>query len=240
MKQMSVLFVGLNPEQRQEVWLPDSAEGTSVDSVAEAVNIVSLTPPTLIVANDKIGELDSLDFFTKVLNANPDADTPVFFLATPGSGVQPFVYEHRRSGFTVRYLDTEGRKHEHFIKEASTEKDFTVRAINHDQISDEVNRCLSGEGGAADTDHEDDFEARVWELGFNQDFACGEQSYHVQTEVIELEPLTVSTTVFNAGQAVHSHQQKIRMKEHDLRRVRIEVESIHVSVVSRVRSGELP
>ncbi len=214
MKQVSVLFVGLRPEQRQEIRLPEGAEGilsTSVDSVAEAVDIVSLTPPTLIVANDKIGDLDSLDFFTKVLNANPDADTPVFFLATPGSGVQPFVYEHRRSGFAVRYLDAEGGQHTHFIKEASTEKDFIVRAINPDRVSDEVSRYLCGEGGASDTEQEDDFEARAWELGFNQECSCGEQSYHVQTEVIEIQPLTVSTTVFNAGQAVHSHEQRIKI-----------------------------
>ena len=239
MADKSVLFVGLAVDQIQSISVPDDVEAKNVDNVAEAADIISLTSPSVIVSNDKIGDLDSLEFFTRVLEARPDIETPVFFLASPTSGVDPFVYEHRRSGFEARYLDADGALHTHFVTEESREKDFTVRSLRRDSVLEEVRRYLSGDVGSTQELTQEEFEARVWELGFNQEVAVDGANYHVQTEVIDIKPLTVATTVFCSGRALHSCEQRIKTKEQTLGRLRTEVESAHVGVVSQVHAGEL-
>jgi len=237
MADKSVLFVGLQDDQVTLVALPEDVASARVDDCDEALDHVALTPPDLIVANDTIGELDSLDFFGRLIDANPDSSTPVFFLAPPESGVRPFLYQRRRSGFEVRYLDTAGAVHAHFVKEKPTEKSYTVRALDPDLLSEEIVRFLSG--GAALMPEEEDLEQRTLELGFNQDVLVEGAKYHVQTEVVAVTPLTVSSSVFCGGRAVHSQQQRIEPKPLDFGDVRSKVESIHAGIVGRVTTGDL-
>ncbi|MFC1609921.1 hypothetical protein ACFL6C_03095 [Myxococcota bacterium] len=236
MANKTVLFVGLAGEQVANLPLPDGVEATTVSSSQDAVDHIALAPPDLIVANDRIGDLDSLDLFGQIVEADPESSTPVIFLAPPGSGVQPFLYQRRRVGFEVRYLDGDSELHTFFVNEPETDKAFTVKPIRIELLGEEIADTLS-EAGDRRSEADSNWREQVWEIGFNQDIA-GDTRYHVQTEVVDVEPIAVSSTVFSAGQALHAEQAKLEGEFSSLEEVRQQVESVHAAMVGRVAGGE--
>jgi len=240
MTERSVLFVGLSEGEIEALALPEGVASFSVGDVEEAVELLSLTPPSLIVANDRIGDLDSLDFFQQILRADPNHATPVVFVAPPGTGVRPFLYACKPQGFDVRYLDSAGVVHDAFVPSPTQDKSYEVRGLDPVRLADELAHILVGRGGAAEG-HPDEsaVQHRLWEVGFNNDVRVGEVTYHVQTEVVQVDPLTVTTSVFAGGQAAYHVERKIRAKSSDLPVLRAEVEGVHVDVVSRLKTREI-
>lgn len=238
MAEKSVLFVGLVESQREQIELPDGTSLSTVDSIDEALDHLSLSPAALIVANDRIGSHDSLDLYDRILKGNLDESTPVLFLVPEGSGMQPFVYLRQRHGFEVCYLDAQGAPHSHFIKEAPNERGHSVRTLHADRLNDDIALLLSDDDFMP-PEESADMEQRLWELGFNRDLAVEGQSYHIQTEITEVRPLTISTTVFSDGRALHAQQDRLKTKDLDLDAVRHELEIIHAKVVGRISRGEL-
>ena len=81
---------------------------------------------------------------------------------------------------------------------------------------------------------------RIWELGFNQDVSVGGKDYHIQTEVIEIEPLTVASTVLNQGRAIATEEQRLKATtSDDVEQLRSEVAAAHAKVVRRMHEGGL-
>lgn len=239
MEERTVLMVGLQQEQADSIPLPEGVTAARVATVSEAVDALTRSPPALIVTNDSIGEHDSLDFYQRMVEAAPESATPVVFMAPPGTGMHPFVYQRQVSGFQVRYLDADGEPHTHFVSEETKEKAYCVRALHPDRFGGELVELLSDDGGFPDEPTGEELEARLWELGFNQDLAAGEQTYHIQTEVVDVKPLTISTAVFSAGRAVHSQQERLKQKGQSLKQLRTRVGSIHAAVVSQVNAGAI-
>ena len=239
MSDKSVLFVGLSADEMERIALPGGVVGACVNSCTEALDLLALTPPTLVVANHKVGGEDSLEFFTRAWAAGSGLSAPIVFVAPPGSGVQPFVYQRRRVGFEVRYMEAGGELHTHFVHEVPQEKDYTIRALDHERLGDEITRLVLGQEGPPAEPPGGDAGARALDVGFNQVVTVGGARYHVQTEVVEAKPLTIATTVTLKGRAVHATRQRLKPKGTSLDVITSEVERIHQSTLKRVSTGEL-
>ncbi len=238
MAERSVLFVGMPELQSNQVLLPEGYERVCVDTGAEAIDQLLLAPPELIVASSRISDSDCLDFFREVIKVDASRDTPIVFVA-PDDGMRPFLYQTSPQGFAVRYLDAEGATHTHFIREETEKKSYTVRALNGASLTEELAAILAGAGLEATEPTDEELEARLREIGFNNELAVAQTTYHVQSEVVELKPLTVATTVFSAGRAVFAQEKKLKIGRGDFTLLRAEVENIHIGVVNRVSAGDL-
>ena len=239
MPEKSVLFVGLSAADLEQIPLPEGVGRTQVGSCTEALDQLLLAPPSLIVANHTIGGEESLEFFTRAMAAGADLSTPIVFVAPPGSGVQPFLYHRRRSGYEVRYLDGSGDVHTYFVDETPKEKDYVLKTFDAAHVKDEIGQLLLADAGTSSEVTEEATEAKLLEVGFNQAIDVNGTRYHVQTEVIAAKPPTVSTTVIKNGRAVHSNRQQIKLKHPTFETLRNEVEKIHLSTAGRVSAGDL-
>jgi hypothetical protein len=235
MGEKNALLVGLADEQVASLGLSEGVVATRIDDAAEALNLLSLSPPDLIIANATIGAADSLDFFGQIMRADPESTIPVVFLAAPQSGIDPFLYQRERPGFTVRFVDAAGSAQEHFVPEPCTEHAFTLRSLSPEQVATEVARLLGGEPAPAPASEVSS--ERLFELGFNQVVTASGQRYHVQTEVVAVDPVVVSCTVICAGRTVHAAQEQLNKKAKGLDVVRAQVEAIQADAVARVKTG---
>lgn len=235
-----LLLVGLEEnEPLGHFELPGNVEVSTAESVPEAVDSLLLTSPDLIVANHQIGPMDSLDFITSVMESIPENNAPVVFLGPPGTN--PFVYEQQNEGVVVRYLDVDRTVHSHFVREWAGEREYAVRSFNADTLGDEILRLLSGNRDLPAISPSDaDLESMIWEMGLNQDLTIEGTRYHIQTEVIDLRPLTVATTVFSAGRTVHGCEQRVSAGISDVEAARAGIGDAHAGIVRRLRTGELP
>lgn len=234
-----ILVVGLSGDEVEQLRLPPGFEITCAHSIAEALDLIALDPPGLIVAKEEMGDGDSLDLFTRVTKSNPEFFTPMVFVASPGSGVDPFVYQRQRVGFEVRYLDAQGELHTHFVQESGEAKRYTLLPLRQEETGEMVRRLLAGEAEQGVTAESATAGSSLLELGFNQAVTVGGIKYHVQTEVIEAQPLTVASTIFSGGRAIHASRQRLKIASASLEEVRREVEAIHAGMLSRVHAGEV-
>ena len=241
MPDKAVVFVGLEEGRILEFGLDESVDVSVAESISEAVSLLSLSEPDLIISNHIIGDLDSLDFIAEIMEASPDHIPPVVFTAPPGSGIQPFIYERRISGFEVVYLDAEGRSFTVFVEEEANKRDYSVRSLFEEKLVEEVTNILAGTHDSSPGElSREEYEALAWELGMNQELEIQGIQYHVQTEVIDLDPLRVETTVFSSGRALFTEEQSTEVVGPDLPCARLAIEERHTSIIRKLRTGEIP
>jgi len=235
----SVLLVGLSEDEVAALGLPSSVVRLSAATVGEALDAIASHGPDLVITGDGAGEIDSLDFVRDVTHSAGAHHAPVVFLASPGGGLQPFIYENNARGFTVRYLDDAGEAHQRFVPEQGGQRSYAVRALDGARVADEIARVLGSASRGEPAGDPQVLDAHLWEIGFNHDLVVANRGYHVQTEVIGIEPITVANTVVCGGCAIYADERRIAARRDDLGALRAMVADVHAEIVARVDQGEI-
>jgi hypothetical protein len=198
---------------------------------------MTLTPPSLIVASDPIDGEDSLEFFSRLVAANVGLSASVILLGPAGSSAQPFVYQPRRSGFEIRYLDGNRTVRTAFISTAQGESPYTLRRVDKARLSHEVAILLHGQSGDSGEPSEAATKSFL-DVGFTEALTVGSSKYIVQTDVVEARPVVVMSSVFSGGRVVRAERHCLE-EAPTLADVQQRVEAIHRSMLDRLSAGDL-